>query len=75
MKRDLEIQIMDGRMKGQAFVTFPTILAAEEAVNQTNGYTLRGKPMVLSFSKTPKRPRIEEEEKDTLPDVPGPIDY
>ncbi|XP_064108994.1 RNA-binding region-containing protein 3-like [Macrobrachium nipponense] len=41
----------EGRMKGQAFVTFPSVEAATEALNDTNGYILNDKPMVVAFGK------------------------
>ncbi|KAK4297150.1 hypothetical protein Pmani_030410 [Petrolisthes manimaculis] len=41
----------EGRMKGQAFVTFPTEKQAIEALNDTNGYILNDKPMVVVFGK------------------------
>jgi len=51
MKRDLEIQIMSGRMKGQAFLTFPTVAIAKLALEETNGYYLRTKPIIVAFGK------------------------
>ncbi|XP_068202173.1 RNA-binding region-containing protein 3-like [Palaemon carinicauda] len=41
----------EGRMKGQAFVTFPSVEAATEALSDTNGYILNDKPMVVAFGK------------------------
>eukprot|EP00897_Mesotaenium_endlicherianum_P006670 jgi/Mesen1/6030/ME000308S05225 len=40
-----------GRMKGQAFVTFADAMAAEKAMALAHGYTLRGTPMVILFSR------------------------
>jgi len=51
MKRDLEIQIMARRMKGQAFLTFPTVAIAKQGLEETNGYFLRSKPIIVSFGK------------------------
>ena len=46
------IRVMQqGRMKGQAFVTFPTPQVAEEARALTNGYILNDKPMVVAFAR------------------------
>ncbi|KAK7072810.1 RNA-binding region-containing protein 3 [Halocaridina rubra] len=42
----------EGRMKGQAFVTFPSSESASEALKDTNGYILNDKPMVVAFGKT-----------------------
>ena len=47
MRRSLEIRVMEGRMKGQAFVTFPSVELAREALTTVNGYLLRDKPVVV----------------------------
>lgn len=39
--------MQSGRMKGQAFVGLPTERAGEKAVEETNGFVLKGKPMVV----------------------------
>ena len=36
-----------GRMKGQAFVGLPSEAVASQALRETNGYLLHGKPMVV----------------------------
>lgn len=41
----------EGRMKGQAFVTFPSVKQASEALEDTNGFILNDKPMVVAFGK------------------------
>ena len=42
-----QIRLMkEGRMKGQAFVTFPTDRAAERALDQTHGFVLHDRPMI-----------------------------
>lgn len=48
--------LQKGRMKGQAFVTFENLEAnrmdlVEEALNATNGFILRTKPMVVCYAK------------------------
>lgn len=43
--------MQEGRMKGQAFVTFPSVSIAEMALNETNGYLLKEKPMVVQFAR------------------------
>ena len=54
---NIEIKLMQhGRMKGQAFVTFLNIderqlHSIEKALNETNGYILKNKPMVVCFGK------------------------
>ncbi len=41
----------EGRMHGQAFVSFPDVAAALRAIRAVHGYVLHGKPMLLSFAK------------------------
>eukprot|EP00850_Spirogloea_muscicola_P003284 SM000013S26453 [mRNA] locus=s13:485409:488211:- [translate_table: standard] len=41
-----------GRMKGQAFVTFPDISTAAHALVQVHGYVLRGQPLLVSFGRS-----------------------
>ena len=36
-----------GRMKGQAFIGLPSEAVAAQALRETNGYLLRGKPIVV----------------------------
>ena len=43
-----DIRVMQsGRMKGQAFVGLPSEAVAEQALQETNGYMLQGKPIVV----------------------------
>lgn len=41
------VYMKKGRLRGQAFVTFPSIDIAEKALQSTNGYMLKSKPMVV----------------------------
>lgn len=41
-------------MKGQAFITLQNVVQAQMALDETNGYILKNKPMVVQFSKTTK---------------------
>ncbi|XP_026733414.1 RNA-binding region-containing protein 3-like [Trichoplusia ni] len=55
-----DVRVMqEGRMKGQAFVTFPTVRTAETALNETNGYLLKEKPMVVQFARAANKKTIE----------------
>ncbi|XP_072032771.1 RNA-binding region-containing protein 3-like isoform X2 [Amphiura filiformis] len=57
------IQLMkQGRMKGQAFVGLPSEYAAKKALQDTNGYLLFDKPIVVQFARSAK-PKPEEEGK------------
>lgn len=55
-----DVRVMqEGRMKGQAFVTFPSEKIAEEALHETNGYMLKEKPMVVQFARAATKKSIE----------------
>ncbi|XP_042885935.1 RNA-binding protein 41-like [Penaeus japonicus] len=44
-------RILDGRMRGQAFVTFHDVATATKAIKTCNGYILHGQPMVIAYGK------------------------
>lgn len=55
-----DVRVMqEGRMKGQGFVTFPSVRIAETALNETNGYLLKEKPMVVQFARAANKKTIE----------------
>ncbi|XP_033616195.1 RNA-binding protein 41 isoform X3 [Fukomys damarensis] len=47
----IQFQMMTGRMRGQAFITFPSKEIAWEALHLANGYKLHGKILVIEFGK------------------------
>lgn len=51
----LHFRLLSGRMRGQAFLTFPSALQAQEALELLNGFPLLGKPLLIEFghSRTP----------------------
>jgi U11/U12 small nuclear ribonucleoprotein 65 kDa protein len=50
-----DIRLMkEGRMKGQAFITLPNERIATSALEQTNGYVLYDKPIVVTFARSAK---------------------
>lgn len=52
-----DVRLMqEGRMKGQAFITFCSVAAAERALVETNGIVLDDKPLVVVFGKVPPLP-------------------
>lgn len=53
----------EGRMKGQAFVTLPSVAQAEKAVAETNGLMLQGKPLVVQFARSATANKAAEPEK------------
>jgi len=54
-KEAFEIRLMkEGRMKGQAFVTFPSSDVAFKALKSLHGYVLHEKPLLIQFGRTAK---------------------
>jgi len=54
-KSNLDINLMQqGKMRGQAFVTFPTVEQAKQALEETHGYLLHEKPLIVAFGKMKK---------------------
>lgn len=50
-----DIRVMQhGRMKGQAFIGMPSEETAGLALQETNGYKLHGRPMVVQFARSTK---------------------
>ncbi|XP_039128051.1 U11/U12 small nuclear ribonucleoprotein 65 kDa protein [Dioscorea cayenensis subsp. rotundata] len=53
-RSSLSVKLMqEGRMRGQAFVTFPSVDLAHNALNLANGYVFKGKPMIIQFGRNP----------------------
>ncbi|XP_060539954.1 RNA-binding protein 41 [Pantherophis guttatus] len=50
----LRLRLLNGRMRGQAFLTFPTVSQAQEALELLNGFPLLGKPLILEFGRSRK---------------------
>ncbi|XP_050997225.1 RNA-binding protein 41 isoform X2 [Acomys russatus] len=51
----IQFRMMTGRMRGQAFITFPNKDIACQALHQINGYKLHGKILVIEFGKKKKQ--------------------
>ncbi|GAQ88125.1 RNA recognition motif containing protein [Klebsormidium nitens] len=50
----VSIRLMQrGRMKGQAFITFPDLPTAREALEATNGLVIIGRPLIVEFGRNP----------------------
>uniref|UniRef100_A0A8D0HUE6 RNA-binding protein 41 n=1 Tax=Sphenodon punctatus TaxID=8508 RepID=A0A8D0HUE6_SPHPU len=47
----VNFRLLSGRMRGQAFLTFPSPEVAQEALQLVNGYILLGRPLVIEFGK------------------------
>uniref|UniRef100_A0A8C3DRY1 RNA-binding protein 41 n=1 Tax=Corvus moneduloides TaxID=1196302 RepID=A0A8C3DRY1_CORMO len=50
----IQFRLLSGRMRDQAFITFPDTEAAQSALQLLNGYKLHGKPLVIAFGKSRK---------------------
>lgn len=58
-KSNLSVKLMqEGRMRGQAFVTFPTVELARNALSAVNGYVFKGKPIVIQFGRSPAAAKV-----------------
>ncbi|XP_024874872.1 RNA-binding protein 40 [Temnothorax curvispinosus] len=54
-ENEYDVRLMqEGRMKGQAFVTLQNDVQAKMALEETNGYILKDKPIVVQFAKSIK---------------------
>ena len=52
-----DVRLMtEGRMKGQAFITLPSVQLAQQALQETNGYILKDKPLVVQFARSAPAP-------------------
>ncbi|VVC45123.1 RNA recognition motif domain [Cinara cedri] len=48
-----DVRLMkEGRMKGQAFITLPCVENAQQALNETHGFILKDKPMIVQFARS-----------------------
>ncbi|XP_011876451.1 PREDICTED: RNA-binding protein 40 [Vollenhovia emeryi] len=55
IENEYDVRLMqEGRMKGQAFITLQNDVQAKMALEETNGYILKDKPMVVQFAKVAK---------------------
>ncbi|XP_006650019.1 U11/U12 small nuclear ribonucleoprotein 65 kDa protein [Oryza brachyantha] len=53
-RSSLSIKLMqEGRMRGQAFVTFPSVELAQRALSLVHGCVFKGKPMIIQFGRNP----------------------
>ena len=55
-----DIRLMkEGRMKGQGFITLPSVQSAKEALSDANAFVLHGRPMVVNFARSAKAKEID----------------
>lgn len=50
-KDKIGFKLLDGRMKGQAFITFHDEQTATKALNLVHGFVFKNKPMIIQYSK------------------------
>ena len=50
----LDIKVMDGKMKGCAFLGFQSLELAQQAQTELNGVMYHGQPLVILFGKKEK---------------------
>ncbi|RXN14367.1 RNA-binding 41 [Labeo rohita] len=48
-------RLLTGRLKGQAFITFPDVKSAQAALDLLNGYKLLEKPLIIEFGRERKK--------------------
>lgn len=59
-RQGFDVRVMqEGRMKGQAFVTFPSERIAQKALTETNGFMLKDRPMIVQFARAANKRTIE----------------
>ena len=59
-----DIRLMkEGKMKGQAFVTLPNAERALDALSDTHGFMLKGKPIVVQFARSAKPKEKDNKDK------------
>ncbi|XP_077519459.1 RNA-binding protein 41-like [Amblyomma americanum] len=47
----VKYRLLSGKLRGQAFVTFPCVEAATRALELCNGYLLRGRPIIIEYGR------------------------
>lgn len=47
----LHFRLLSGRMKGQAFVTFPSVEKATSAMDLVHGLNYKGKPIIIQYGR------------------------
>ncbi|KAM8930888.1 RNA-binding region-containing protein 3 [Pelodytes ibericus] len=64
-KNMFDIRLMkEGRMKGQAFIGFPSEKIAAQALKHAHGYSLHDKPMVIQFARSARpKPNTSKTQK------------
>ncbi|KAJ7310323.1 hypothetical protein JRQ81_007229 [Phrynocephalus forsythii] len=64
---EIHFRLLGGRMRGQAFLTFPSVPMAKAALQLANGFRLLGRPLVIEFGRSK-----DQAAGPTSPPAPGP---
>ncbi|CAH0397069.1 unnamed protein product [Chilo suppressalis] len=51
----IDVRLMSGRMRGQAFVAFQNETMAKQALEDVNGTIIKGRPVIIQFGKNSNR--------------------
>eukprot|EP00117_Sycon_ciliatum_P031308 scpid56196/ scgid24512/ RNA-binding protein 41; RNA-binding motif protein 41 len=71
----LHVRLMKkGKLRGQAFVTFPSLEGAKAGLAAVNGYILHGKPMIIQYGRTPATTNAATSTTDTSSDAASHLD-
>ncbi|MBN3295977.1 RBM41 protein, partial [Amia calva] len=57
-------RLLTGRLKGQAFITFPDRATAADALELVNGFRLTGRPLVIEFGRERESGREGERRRE-----------
>ncbi|KAL4713490.1 hypothetical protein ACJJTC_010475 [Scirpophaga incertulas] len=56
----IDVRLMTGRMRGQAFVSFKDDIIAAQALDKVNGTILSGRPIIMQFGRNSNRLQTDE---------------
>ncbi|CAG4990412.1 unnamed protein product [Colias eurytheme] len=56
----IEVKLLSGRMRGQAFVTFQSEDLAIQALDEVNGTIISGRPIIVQFGRNSNRVQNED---------------
>jgi hypothetical protein len=59
-------KLLSGQMRGQAFVSFPTVEAASAALELVNGYDFKGKHIIIQYGQKMNSSRIVDTSADIV---------
>ncbi|XP_061454749.1 RNA-binding protein 41 [Rhineura floridana] len=63
----IHFRLLSGRMRGQAFLTFPNMSMAQAALKLVNGFNLLGKPLVAEYGRKLMQAAVPDSEPAPSP--------